>query len=832
MLRRLLPFILLSFLCISAFGQEEQEKSLKVIKYTGQPPEYEIGGIIVTGTKFLASSVLASVSGLKVGDVVEVPGTKITEAVKKLWDMGLFADVQILATRFMGSTVFLEIVIQEQPRLSKFSFTGVNKTEADDLKEKVKLVRGNQVTDNMISRTTGIIKDHFIEKGYLNVEVNILQEEDTVMGNNHANLNINVLKNERVKIREIVFEGVTVLPEAKLRRAMKETKQKAWYNVFKSSKYIEDNFEDDLVNVIAKYNELGYRDARIISDSLYHNPDDGTVGLVISIEEGKQYFFRNISWVGNTKYTSSDLTRFLKIHKGDVFDQTLLTNRLSVDPDAVNNLYLDFGYLFYQATPIEVNVENDSIDIEINIFEGAQARINNITITGNDRTNEHVIRREIRSKPGDLFNRSDVMRSVRELANLGFFDPEQIRPNPVPHPEDGTVDIEYQVVERANDQIEISGGWGAGMVIGTLGVRFGNFSAGNIFNKEAWRPLPSGDGQNLSLRAQSNGKYYQAYSASFVEPWLGGKKANSFSVSLYHTMQTNGRQADDPARTSMKITGASLGLGRRLTKPDDWFTLFNQLSFQRYNLQDWSYFLIRNGRMNNFSFTTTFGRSSVDQPIYPRGGSSFSTTLQITPPYSLINGKDYSQLTEQERFSWIEYHKWTFKSSWYTKLWSINAGEQVLDFVLATKFEWGYLGFYNPLARSPFEGFEVGGDGMMGYSYYGKDIISMRGYANGSLTPPKGANLYDKFTMELRFPISLNPNATLFALAFVEAGNAWYEFKEFNPFDMHRAAGVGVRIFLPMFGMMGVDWGYGFDDIPYSPGKGGSQFHFVLGPQL
>lgn len=826
MKRKILIVFLLHLFIGSLWAQTQESKPDKVISYTGKDT-YEIGGVTVSGVQYLSKSVLAHVSGLEVGDKIEVPGTKITEAMEKLWEQGLFSDIQISATKIIDGKIFIDIYLQEQPRLSRFSFSGVNKTEAEDLREKVNLIRGSQVTSNLLSRTERIVKDHFIAKGYLNTDVVILQKEDTLMANSSI-LDVKVTKNEKVKIREIVFQGATVLPEKKLRRSLKETKQKTWYNVFKTSKYIEKNVEEDLDNLLVKYNELGYRDARVLGDSLYHN-DDGTVGLIIKIEEGKQYFFRNINWVGNTKVPTELLSTNLKIQKGNVFDQTLLDNRLSYDPDAVNNMYLDNGYLFYSATPVEVNVEGDSIDIEIRIYEGPQARINKVTIVGNDRTNEHVIRREIRSKPGDLFNRSEVMRSVRELAQLGFFDAEQIRPLPKPNQEDGTVDIEYQVVERANDQIEISGGWGAGMVIGTLGVRFGNFSARNLFNKDAWRPLPSGDGQNLSLRAQSNGKYYQAYSGSFVEPWLGGKKPNSLSVSLYHTVQTNGRQAADPTRQAMQISGATIGLGRRLTWPDNFFTLMNQLSFQRYKLEDWSYFLIKNGISNNFSLSTTFGRNSTDQIIYPRRGSNFAMTLQITPPYSILNKKDYSTLSEEDRYRWIEYHKWTFKGSWYTKLWSVGEDK---DFVLATKAEFGYLGFYNSFARSPFEGFEVGGDGMMGYSYYGRDVIALRGYANGSITPAKGANLYDKFTMELRFPISLNPNATLFALTFLEAGNAWYEFKDFNPFKMMRSAGFGVRIFLPMFGMMGVDWGYGFDEIPNSPGKNGSQFHFVLGPQL
>ena len=832
-MRRIIPFILTGLLLVpSITAQEIQDKPLKVIDYSRTPVEYEIGGITISGVQYLSTGVLIQSSGLVVGNRIQVPGEEIRMAVEKLWDMKFFSDVRITATRIIENQIFLDIYLQEMPRLNRFSFSGVNKTEAEDLKEKVKLIRGNQVTPYTLNQTVNIVSDHFINKGYLNTEVTIVQREDSLIKNSVV-LDVRIDKKKKVKIREIVFEGVHVIPEPKLRRAMKETKQKTWYNVLKASKYLETNLEDDLDNVILKYNELGYRDARIVRDSMYHN-EDGTVGLVIGVEEGTQYFFRDISWVGNTKYPSSALSTFLRIKKGDVYNQNILMDRLSYDPDAVGNLYLDYGYLFYSADPVEVKVEGDSIDIEIVIREGQPARINNVTIRGNDRTNEHVIRREIRTKPGDLFDRSAVIRSVRELAQLGFFDAEQIRPNPIPDPLTGTVDIEYNVVERANDQIEISGGWGAGMVIGTLGVRFGNFSASNFFKKDAWRPLPSGDGQNLSIRAQSNGKYYQAYSASFVEPWLGGKKPNSFSVSLYHTVQTNGYQNTDDRYQSMKITGASLGLGRRLSWPDDYFTLFNQLSFQRYNLHNWSYFLIKNGNSHNFSFTTTVGRNSTDQIIYPRMGSNLSFSLQLTPPYSVFNQKDYSLLPETERYKWIEYHKYNFKASWYTRLWSISGGEsgESKDFVLATKAEFGYLGFYNPHARSPFEGFEVGGDGMMGYSYYGRDIVAMRGYANGSLTPAAGANVYNKFTMEMRFPISLNPNATLFALAFLEAGNAWYEFKQFNPFNMMRSAGVGVRIYLPMFGMMGVDWGYGFDEIPGNPGKNKSQFHFVLGPQL
>ena len=832
MVKRLLISALLLVLISPLFSQEEPSRPFQIINYNREPRQYEIGGVTISGVKYLDSRILLQFSQLEVGRVITFPGDDIKNAIEKLWSQQLFSDVRITATRIEDQLIFLDIYLQEMPKLSHFSFSGVNKQEAEDLKEKIKLMPGSLVTPYMLSTAKYLATDHFVNKGYLNTEVEIAQRSDTALQNAMI-LDIRIDKKSKVKIREIEFEGNTVLPEKKLRFAMKDTKQKAWYNIFKASKYLDENFTADKVKVIEKYNSLGYRDARIISDTLYHN-EDGTVGLKLKVEEGNQFFFRDISWAGNTKYTSEFLSNQLRIKKGDVYDPGVLIERLQTAADAVDNWYLDFGYLFYSSEPVEVNVENDSVDVQIVLREGTEARINNVIISGNDRTNEHVIRREIRTKPGDLFKRSDVIRSVRELANLGFFDPEKIEPLPIPNQMDGTVDIQYKLEERANDQIEISGGWGAGMVIGTLGVRFGNFSARNFFKKDAWRPLPSGDGQNLSIRAQSNGKYYQAYSASFVEPWLGGKKPNSLSISLYHTVQTNGRDADDSQLQSMKISGASIGIGRRLSWPDDYFTLYNALTFQRYNLVSWSYFVISDGICNNLSFTSTFGRNSQDQIIYPRMGSNFSLSLQITPPYSAFNKKEYSTLDNTERFKWVEYHKWSFKSAWYTRLWSVGNKEEsgeTRDFVLATKAEFGYVGFYNPYARTPFETYEVGGDGMMTYSYYGRDIIALRGYANGSLTGDEGSNLYTKFTMEMRFPISLNPNATLFALAFFEAGNAWYEFKQFNPFDMKRSAGVGVRIYLPMFGLMGVDWGYGFDKTE-NDGDNGSQFHFVLGSQL
>ncbi|MCF8373270.1 MAG: outer membrane protein assembly factor BamA [Bacteroidales bacterium] len=818
---KFLLFILLSILSNLSFSQYSINTGSKGISYE-KPREYEIGGITMSGIRYLDHEVLVHLTGLSVGDKIMVPGEKLTKAITKLWDQGLFSDVQLYASKIEGSTIFLNFKLMERPRLSKFKFTGVKKHEADDLREQVKLVKGSQVTDNIINNTRNTIENFFIDKGYLKVDVDIKQIDDTAMVNN-VMLEIDITKNEKVKIRDIYFVGNNIIPDKKLRRAMKETKRKTWYNIFKASKYIEAEYKDDKKKVITKYNELGYRDAVILKDSLAYN-EDNTVSLFLKIEEGNQFFFRNISWTGNTKYTSEQLGAILGIRKGDIYDQNVLDEKIYVDQAGVFSLYQDDGYLFSNISPVEALVENDSIDIEMQVYEGKQATINNVIIKGNTKTNEHVIRREVRTRPGQLYNRSDIIRTHRELATLGYFNPENIGVNPIPNPVEGTVDIEYTLEEKPSDQIELSGGWGAGMIVGTLGLTFNNFSAKNFFKSDAWRPLPSGDGQRLSMRAQSNGVYYQAYNMSFVEPWLGGRKPTSLTVSVYHTVQSDGRDKGDPARQSIQITGLSFGLGKRLKVPDDFFTLYNELSFQVYDLSNWSSFLFANGKANNFSLTTTFSRNSVDQPIYPRRGSNFSLSLQVTPPYSLFNGKDYSQLEDQEKYRWIEYHKWTFKASWFEKL----AGNLVLN----AKVNFGFLGYFNKDARSPFEGYYVGGDGLSGYNLYGRETIALRGYDNGTLTPYNGGNIYNKYTLELRYPLSLKPQATLYGLVFLEGGNAWTEFRDFTPFDIKRAAGVGMRIFLPMFGMLGVDWGYGFDDIPDRPSANKSQFHFVIGQQF
>ncbi|MCK4664344.1 MAG: outer membrane protein assembly factor BamA [Bacteroidales bacterium] len=853
MIRKILLFKLFFILSINIFSQVSINPDIVSVDYSN-PKEYEIGGVTISGIKYLDQNVLIYMSGLSVGKKIMIPGDEITKAIKKFWKQGLFSDIQINATKIIGDKIFINIYLQERPRLSKFSFNGVSKTEADDLREDIKLIRGSQVTENVLINTKNVIKKYFIDKGFFNTEVNIVVENDTLLTNNVI-LNLNIDKHDKIKINEISFDGVSVLKEKKLRRAMKETKQKKWYRLFKASKFITDNFEEDKKKIIEKYNEKGYRDAIIVTDTVY-SYDEKTLNIDIKVIEGSKYFFRNITWIGNTKYSSEYLNLVLGIKKGDIFDQSILNDKLFIAPDAVSSLYLDNGYLFFSIIPVEIMVENDSIDIEMQIYEGKQATINKIIVSGNTRTNDHVIRREIRSKPGQLFDRSDIIRSTRELAQLGYFDPEKLDVQPVPNPSDGTVDIEYILEEKPSDQIELSGGFGGGMVIGTLGLTFNNFSAKNVFNGKAWRPLPSGDGQKLMLRAQTNGQYYQAYSISFVEPWLGGKKPNSLSCSIYHTIRTTGTWLYENAQ-SMKVSGVSVGLGRRLKWPDDFFNLSHQISYQKYKLDNYvGYFIFSDGVSNNISITNTFARHSAGpNPLYPMNGSIFSLSLQITPPYSLFKEDKFWELSQNEidnldigenenlenkiaevetgnKYEWIEYHKWKFKSSWFISI--------VDKLVLNTKAEFGFIGYYdNNIGFSPFETFNLGGDGLAGYNLYGTETIGLRGYDNGkynrgSLTPqyPKTGNIYDKFTVELRYPLTLNPSATIYALAFLEGGNAWYKFNDFNPFSVKRSAGVGVRLFLPMLGMLGVDWGYGFDEISWSPGSNKGQFAFIIGQQF
>lgn len=810
-----------------------------------RPKEYEIGGISVSGVKYLNQTVLVNLSGLQVGQKITVPGDDITHALNKLWKHGLFGDVQIYVTKIVDDKIYLDIYLKERPRLSKVEFSGISKSQGDDLRDEIKLTRGSQITDDMISSAKKKIKEFYVKKGFYDAQISVKQIDDTIMPNTVI-LQFNIKKNSRIKIKSITFEGNEVIASRKLRRAMKGTKQKTWYNIFRSSKYIESKYDEDKGKVISKYNELGYRDANIVFDTVYRN-DDKTMNINIKVEEGNKYYFRNIEWVGNTKYPSEMLSAQLEIEKGDVFDQSRLDKRLYGEENAVSALYLDRGYLFFQAVPVEVQVDNDSIDLQIRIYEGKQARINNVVIHGNDRTNEYVIRREVWTHPGELFSKSDVQRTIRELATLGYFDPEKLDVKPIPNQADGTVDLEYTVVERASDQIELSGGWGGGMVIGTLGLSFTNFSIQNIFDLNSYSPLPTGDGQKLSIRAQTSGKHYRSMSFSFTEPWLGGRRPNSLSLSFYHTVRSSSNVYKTNIAQYMKITGCAIGLGRRLSWPDNYFTLYNELSYQRYNIKNYAVLSeFSTGVSNNLSITTVIARNSLDQQLYPRRGANISLSIQLTPPYSLMRKSEFWELSNEEKkdldndsrsireeemrrkYKLIEFHKWKFKADWFNAIYG--------NLVLRTNFEFGLLGYYNSRwGYSPFESFQLGGDGMQGGNYYyGYDVIPLRGYdngnnGNGSLTAYPQGNVYQKLSVELRYPLTMKESATIWAAAFFDAGNSWYEMKDYNPYSLYRSAGVGVRFYLPMLGLLGLDWGYGFDSNPRNPGSNGSQFAFTIG---
>jgi outer membrane protein insertion porin family len=856
----------------SAKAQIQIGSDVSSIDYSS-PKDYEIGGITVSGIQYLDPQVLIMLSGLSVGQTVKVPGDKITEAIRKLWDQGLFENVNITATSIQGGKVFLNIDLRERPRVSRFSFEGIRKSEADDIRTKINLTRGDVATDHLFMRISNIIKDHFSEKGFLNTQVEIRQEKDEER-DNYISLIIDVDKNAKVRIGSINITGNESLTDDQVRSAMRETKEMGSFNpldplgplvvntatdflrlkplraiqgieayftdnyrirILKASKFIEKNYEDDKQLIVTKYNSKGYRDAKIVNDSVYF--DGEQLHIDLEVHEGNQYYYRNIKWVGNTIYPSEALSAILGIQKGDVYNRELLETNLNYNPNGmdVTSQYMDFGYLFFNADPVEVLVENDSIDLEIRIREGSPARISNVSIKGNTKTNDHVVIRELRTRPGQLFSRSDIIRTVRELANLRYFNPESIVPNPIPNPAESTVDIEYTVEETSADQIELSGGWGYGRILGTLGLSFNNFSMRNVFKKEAWRPIPSGDGQKLALRFQTYGTGYMSYSASFTEPWLGGRKPTSLTLSYYHSTFSNALPKSDTNRATFKINGLTIGLGKRLQWPDDFFTLYQALNLQRYDLDNYAQIFkvgTGTGSFNVFSYNIVFGRSSISQPIYPRSGSDFSISLEVTPPYSAFSNKDYTQLGENDRFKWVEFHKWKINTSWYI--------EPVEKLVLATRLRFGFLGNYNDdIGITPFQRFYLGGDGLSGYNNLdGREIIGMRGYGNETVTPfyyqdkNIGGNVFTKYTLELRYPLSLNPSATIYALTFVEAGNSWLGFGSFNPFEVKRSAGFGVRVFLPMFGLLGLDWGYGFDEIQGIPGANGSQFHFSINQSI
>jgi outer membrane protein insertion porin family len=822
--------IIFLFLTGTAFSQVQVGGTDDFLDYSN-PREFEVGGITITGVQFLDESALITLTGISVGEKIKVPGDAISDAITNLWKQGLLADVKVIARKIDGNLIFLEFALQERPRLSKFSFKGVSRGEADKLREKLQLVSGKVITENLKQNTINRVKDYYIDKGFLFTDVNVSTEKDTTLPNSEV-MTVSVTNKKRIKVHQVLISGNTEFPDKKIKRKMKGTKEKALYKIFTSSKFNETGFDTDKEKIVEAYRDKGFRDARIVHDTVYRY-DDKTVNVELQIDEGHKYYFRNITWVGNTKYPSSLLAQLLGVKRGDVYSQQRLDQGLVMNQNGrdVSSLYMDDGYLFFQVTPVEVKVEGDSIDFEMRIYEGKQARINKVTIKGNTKTNDKVILREIRTKPGELFSRQDIIRTQRELSQLGYFDQEKLGVNPKPNPENGTVDIEYVVEERPSDQLQLSGGWGAGQVVGTLGVTFNNFSSKNILKKNAWAPLPSGDGQRLSLQFASTGRQYQSYNVSFTEPYLGGKKPNALTVSGYRSRQTNGLKNSDPDIRFFVVTGVSVGLGRRLQWPDDYFSIYNEVALQHYDIQNYgSLFPFATGYSNNVSFTQSISRNSVDGFIWIRKGSQLSVSLQLTPPFSLFSNINYRTADDQQRYKLIEYHKWKFSGSWFKEVGN--------KFVLNYRANFGFLGYYNKdIGQSPFERFYVGGDGLSGFSYDGREVIALRGYDNNTITPRGssgyiGGSVYDKFTMELRFPVSLNPQATIYALGFFEGGNNWYTFREFNPLNIKRSAGFGARFYLPMFGLLGLDYGYGFDKIPFGQESSKGHFHFTIGQQF
>lgn len=841
------------------------------INYAGTPRTVVVGGIAVSGVQGYEDYMLSGISGLSVGQTITVPGTDITDAVKRYWKHGLFSDVSISADSIAGNKIYLNIYLQTLPRVSEINYIGLKKSERDDMEAKLGLLKGGQVTPNTISRAKFLAKKYFDDKGFNNADIDIMQRDD-VSNKNSVILDVIVDKKAKMRVRHIEIVGNKALSDKKIKGtlfskgAFKKIHESGKFdNIFKSKKYTPERWKEDKRNLIKKYNEYGYRDAVILKDSVW-TVDDKHVDILVKVDEGVKYYLRNITWVGNTVYSTDYLNALLGMKKGDVYNQTLLNKRLTEDEDAVGNKYWNNGYLFYNLQPTEVNIVGDSIDLEMRITENQQARLNHVRINGNDRLYENVIRRELKTKPGDLFSKEALMRSARELASMGHFDPEKVNPDVKPDPEDGTVDINWNLVPKNNDQIEFSLGWSQSGLIGRVGLKLNNFSIRNLFsrNSEHRGILPIGDGEVLSLGVQTNGRFYQSYNMNYSTNWFGGKRPTQFSVGAYYSKATdvssnfynsswrsnymnymygygnyaynNYENYLDPD-TYIKMFGANLGWGKRLRWPDDYFMLSVQLAYTRYMLKNWKYFLMTTGNANNLNLNLSISRTSTDNPLYPRRGSEFTASLSLTPPWSKWDKKDYEHLAldrqsstflaeQQEKYKWVEYHKWKFKAKTYTAL---SGGQKC--FVLMTRVELGLLGSYNRFKKSPFETYYVGGDGMSGYSTgYAEETVGLRGYDNGSLTPyGYEGYAYDRMSLELRYPFLLG-NTTIYGLGFLEAGNAWDDTRKFNPFDMKRSAGLGVRIFLPMVGLMGIDWAYGFDNVFGK--RGGSQFHFILGQEF
>lgn len=840
------------------------------------PKKYEIADIKVNKPESSGYEdfTLIGFSELSVGDMIEVPGPEITNAVKKFWKQKLFSDTKILATKIEGNKIWLEIKLSERPRISSIVYSGMKKSEQQELGNKIGLMVDLQITPHAMDRAKTIIKKYFDEKGYNNADIKISEAPD-LSKENYVVLHIDVTKKDKTKVNNITIEGNDQVKAAVLEKAMKKTRHKsnfnAWLrNFLRSTKFVPESYEEDKDNLIAKYNELGYRDATITWDTITTADNPDRVNIKIKVDEGNKYYIRDIKWVGNTKYETWKLQTQLNMKSGDIYNQKKLTERLSSDEGAVMNLfYQNNGYLFSHADPVEVNLANDSVDLEIRISEGPVATIRRVTISGNDRVYEDVVRRELRIRPGALYSRDDIVRSMREVAQMGHFDPEQLsNPDIVPDPDSGTVDIGLPLVSKANDQVEFSAGWGQTGIIGKLSLKFTNFSLKNLLNPSTYKGIiPQGEGQTLTLSAQTNAKYYQSYSVSFLDPWFGGKRPNSLSVGAYYSRQTDINSnylsnsysgygsyynnyyggysgygnsygdysvAADPNKR-IEMIGVSVGYGKRLTWPDDYFTVQAELSYQLYRMKDWAYFIVKNGNSNNLSLNLSLSRRSIDNPIYTRRGTDMSLSLQVTPPFSLWDGKDYKNMKTDadgyesgDKYKWVEYHKWKFKAKTFTSL----AGPEVKRTpVLMTRTEYGFVGYFNKYKKSPFETFYVGGDGMSGYSStYATETIGLRGYENGSIS--SNASAYTRLALEFRYPLILEPSSTIYVLSFVEAGNAWTDLKKFNPFELKRSAGFGARIMLPMIGLMGIDWAYGFDRPNSYSARSGSQFHFIIGQEF
>lgn len=840
--------LIIIFLLISGtsamaqFGRTGTQQPVRSTTTTGEisylnPQEFTIGGTTVSGTQFLDKSVLVTISKLTTGDRIVVPGDATSNAVKNLWAQGLFDDVKLNVAEIRGDSIFFDIVVVERPRLTRIDLLGLKKGEVTDVKAKLNDKTGKVVNENLLKTTTDIIKKHFNEKGYLYTDVSIAQKKDTAEANNMI-LDITVDKNKRVKVDEIVFTGNKDFKDKTLKKYLKKTKERAFYKVFGSAKFLQAKYEEDKLALVSKMHEKGYRDAEIVSDSTYRSSDNG-VTVKINLYEGPKYYFGNITFAGNAKYPREFLETLLSIKKGEVFSEEKLTRKLSSSPngDDISSLYLNDGYLTFNVDPIQTKIYGDTIDLEIRMYEGPQYTINKVMVKGNDLTNDKVILREIRTKPGQKFSKELIVRSTREIAQLGNFDDTKTDPKPINiNPNEGTVDIEYNVVEKPSDQIELSGGFGGGRVVGTLGLTFNNFSARNLFNMSAWKPLPKGDGQKLSIRGQTNGKFYQSYSFSFSEPWLGGKKPIYFGISAFTSLQSNGLRDSDIDQQKIRLNGMTFTLGQRLKWPDDYFQANTSINLQQYKLNNYNQFIFATGTSYNFNLTQEISRSSIDAPIFPTSGSNLKLTIQATPPYSLLNNKNYAIATDKEKYKFTEYHKWKFESQWFQRIYG--------KLVLKAQAQFGLLGIYNTaVGQSAFERFKLGGDGMQGFDYLqGSEIIAMRGYANNAVIPAgsnptiaqgSGSPIFNKYVLELRHPITASQSATIFVLAFAEGGNTWNSFRDFAPFNVRRTAGFGARVFLPIFGLLGIDYGFAFDKIPGVGDDNGRQpFTFSISQAL